>query len=141
MTIDNIIKLDPDTISQRLIESVSMVRELLQSNRELRETINYLNKEKETAENENCVLSGENVELRDRIEVLESIVQAHANSEYEDYDWRKIIEEDQYLAGAPKPTSKGVETVASALMEMKKENRMLKGRIEHLEVQNNNLTQ
>lgn len=59
----NIIKLDPDTISQRLIESVAMVRELLQSNRELRETINNLTTEKETSENEGCVLQGENVEL------------------------------------------------------------------------------
>ena len=33
LSIQNIIKLDPDTISQRLIESVQMVRELLQSNR------------------------------------------------------------------------------------------------------------
>ena len=35
LSLDNIIKLDSDTVSQRLIESVQMVRELLQSNREL----------------------------------------------------------------------------------------------------------
>ncbi len=34
----------------------------------------------------------------------------------------------------PKPKSKGVESMANVLMEMKKENRMLKVRIEHLEL-------
>lgn len=48
-----IVKLDPDTISHRLIESVSMVTELLQSNRQLRDCINSLNKEKENIENDN----------------------------------------------------------------------------------------
>ena len=55
---------------------------------------------------------------------MESIVQANAHSEYEDYDWRKIIEEEQAFI-LPKAHSKGVETVAKALMDMKKENRML----------------
>lgn len=48
-----IVQLDPDTISHRLIESVSMVTDLLQSNRQLRDTINSLNKEKENMENDN----------------------------------------------------------------------------------------
>jgi len=34
----------------------------------------------------------------------------------------------------PKTYSKGVETVAKALMEMKKENRILKQWVEHLEI-------
>jgi len=59
--------------------------------------------------------------LRDRIEVLESILQANSHAEYDDYDWRKIIEEEQAFT-APKAYSKGVETVAKTLMEMKKEN-------------------
>ena len=48
-------------------------------------------------------------------------MQANANSEFDDYDWRKVIEEDQ--AGLmPKPRSKGVEQMATVLGEMKKEN-------------------
>lgn len=97
--------------------------------------------DKENAENENCILQGENVELWDRIEVLESILQANSHAEYDDYDWRKIIEEEQASSLViPKAYSKGVETVARTLMEMKKENRMLKIRVEHLEIQNNDLS-
>ena len=110
-----------------------MVRELLQSNRQLRDSVNNINQEKEQSENDNCILSGENVELRDRIEVLESIVQVNATTEYDDYDWRKIIEEERGEI-VPKSRSKGVETVAKALMDMKKENRMLRTRVEHLEI-------
>jgi small-conductance mechanosensitive channel len=83
----NIIKLDPDTISQRLIESVGMVTDLLQSNRQLRDSINIINNEKETIENDNCILQSDNLELRDRIEILESIIKANAN-DYENYDWK-----------------------------------------------------
>ena len=134
-------KLDPDTISHRLIESVGMVTDLLQSNRQLRDSINVLNREKEAIENDNCVLQSDNLELRDRIEILESIIKANAN-DYENYDWKKIIEEENDIELAPfKNTgNKGVENVASTMVEIKKENRMLKRRVEHLELQISHLT-
>lgn len=133
--------MDPDTISQRLIESVGMVTDLLQSNKQLRDSINALTKEKETIENDNCILQSDNLELRDRIEILESIIKANAN-DYENYDWKKIIEEetDLGLASYKNSTNKGVENVASAMVEIKKENRMLKRRVEHLELQISHLT-
>lgn len=137
---NTIVKLDPDTISQRLIESVSMVTDLLQSNRQLRDSINALNKEKENIENDNCILQSDNLELRDRIEILESIIKANAN-DYENYDWKKIIEEENDLGIIHRNSNnKGVENVASAMVEVKKENRMLKRRIEHLELQISHLT-
>ena len=118
-----------------------MVTDLLQSNRQLRDSINSLNKEKETIENDNCILQGDNLELRDRIEILESIIKANAN-DYENYDWKKIIEEENDLGIATykNASNKGVENVASAMVEVKKENRMLKKRIEHLELQISHLT-
>jgi hypothetical protein len=136
-----IVKLDPDTISQRLIESVGMVTDLLQSNKQLRDSINAVNKEKENIENDNCILQSDNLELRDRIEILESIIKANAN-DYENYDWKKIIEEESDLAMSTFKSSnnKGVENVASVMVEVKKENRVLKRRIEHLELQISNLT-
>lgn len=135
-----IVKLDPDTISQRLIESVGMVTDLLQSNKQLRDSINSINKEKESIENDNCILQSDNLELRDRIEILESIIKANAN-DYENYDWKKIIEEETELdLGSFKSNNKGVENVAAAMIDVKKENRMLKRRIEHLELQISNLT-
>jgi chaperonin cofactor prefoldin len=136
-----IVQLDPDTISHRLIESVSMVTDLLQSNRQLRDTINTLNKEKETMENDNCILQSDNIELRDRIEILQSIIKANA-SDYENYDWRKIIEEEneQNLETYKAGSSKNVENVVTTIVDSKKENRMLKRRIEHLELQISHLT-
>jgi chaperonin cofactor prefoldin len=138
---NTIVKLDPDTISQRLIESVSMVTDLLQSNRQLRDSINGLNKEKENIENDNCILQSDNLELRDRIEILESIIKANG-SDYENYDWKKIIEEENDLgiSSFKNSSNKGVENVASAMVEVKKENRMLNRRIEHLELQISHLT-
>jgi hypothetical protein len=138
---NTIVKLDPDTISQRLIESVSMVTDLLQSNRQLRDSINALNKEKENIENDNCILQSDNLELRDRIEILESIIKANG-SDYENYDWKKIIEEENDLgiSSFKNSNNKGVESVASAMVEVKKENRMLNRRIEHLELQISHLT-
>lgn len=118
-----------------------MVTDLLQSNRQLRDSINMLNKEKENIENDNCILQSDNLELRDRIEILESIIRANA-SEYENYDWRKIIEEENELnlESFKSNGNKGVENVASTMIEIKKENRMLKRRIEHLELQISHLT-
>ena len=56
VSMQNIIKLDPDTISQKLIESVGMVKDLLKSNKDLLSTINTLTDEKQSAEGENVVL-------------------------------------------------------------------------------------
>lgn len=118
-----------------------MVTDLLKSNKQLRDSINTLNKEKENIENDNCILQSDNLELRDRIEILESIIKANAN-DYENYDWKKIIEEetDAGLAAFKSSSNKGVENVASTIVETKKENRMLKRRVEHLEVQISQLT-
>lgn len=118
-----------------------MVTDLLQSNHQLRDSINMLYKEKENIENDNCVLQSDNLELRDRIEILESIIKANAN-DYENYDWKKIIEEENDLgvSSLKNASNKGVENVASAMIEVKKENRVLKTRIEHLELQISHLT-
>lgn len=118
-----------------------MVTDLLQSNKQLRDTINGLNKEKENMENDNCILQSDNIELRDRIEILQSIIRANAN-DYENYDWRKIIEEENELnlETYKNSSSKSVENVISNIVDTRKENRMLKRRIEHLELQISHLT-
>ena len=137
-----IVKLDSGTISQRLIESVSMVTELLQSNRQLRDWINMLSKEKENIEGDNSVLQTDNLELWDRIEILEGIIKANAN-EFENYDWSKIIENynmrDDTLS-SEYSSNKGIKSVINSMINIKQENRMLKKRNEHLELQISNLT-
>lgn len=87
------------------------------------------------------MLQTDNLELRDRIEILESIIKANAN-DYENYDWKKIIEEENEinLSTFKSSSNKGIESIASSMVETKKENRMLKRRIEHLELQISHLT-
>jgi hypothetical protein len=55
----------------------------------------------------------------------------------------KIIEDEENnieIADYKNSMNKGVETVASTMVDIKKENRMLKNRVEHLEVQISHLT-
>ena len=48
------------------------------------------------AENEVFHLSNENVNLRERIEILESVIaQSHVGNEFEKMDWREIIEDNK----------------------------------------------
>lgn len=86
-------------------------------------------------------MQSDNIELRDRIEILQSIIRANA-SDYENYDWRKIIEEENELnLDSIKNTSnKSIENVVAQIVDNRKENRMLKRRIEHLELQISHLT-
>jgi NADH:ubiquinone oxidoreductase subunit D len=51
-----------------------MVKELMQSNRVLRDTIDQLNTANEKNEGELYTFQVENRELRDRIEILESVI-------------------------------------------------------------------
>jgi hypothetical protein len=53
---------------------VAMVKELMQSNRILRDTIDQLNTVNDKHEGELYTFQVENRELRDRIEILESVI-------------------------------------------------------------------
>lgn len=101
-----------------------------------------LSKEKENIEGDNSVLQTDNLELRDRIEILEGIIKANAN-EFENYDWSKIIENynmrDDTLS-SEYSSNKGIKSVINSMINIKQENRMLKKRNEHLELQISNLT-
>lgn len=61
-------------LSNRMIESVNFAKELMQTNRELRTDIDGLADRADKAENEGFHLSTENRDLRDRIEILESVI-------------------------------------------------------------------
>ena len=137
-----IVKLDPDVISQRLIESISMVTALLQSNRQLRDSINILSKEKEYIEWDNFVLQTDNIELRDRIEILEGIIKSNSN-DFENYDWNRILENNSSKDDAStlnSSSSKGIKSIINSMVGIKKENRSLKKRIEYLESQISDVT-
>jgi hypothetical protein len=67
-------RLDASTLSNKLIESVTMVKDLMQTNREMMGTAEGLTQQIETKDTENFHLSIENRDLRDRIEILESVI-------------------------------------------------------------------
>ena len=67
-------RLDAKTLSNRMIESVNFAKELMKTNRELRTDIDDMADRVDRGENENFHLSTENRELRDRIEILESVI-------------------------------------------------------------------
>ena len=67
-------RLDAKTLSNRMIESVNFAKELMKTNRDLRSDMDELADRCERGENENFHLSNENRELRDRIEILETVI-------------------------------------------------------------------
>ena len=79
-----------------MIESVNFAKDLMKTNRELRGDIDDLTDRLDRGENENFHLSTENRELRDRIEILESVIgQSNVGNEFENMDWREIIEDNR----------------------------------------------
>ena len=73
-----------------------MVKDLMQTNRDFMVQVESVNKEKESLSTETFHLSMENRELRDRIEILESVV-ATSNFGSEDLnnlDWREVFSEE-----------------------------------------------
>ena len=89
-------RLDAKTLSNRMIESVNFAKELMKTNRDLRTNIEDLASRADSADNENFHLSVENRDLRDRIEILESVIgQSNVGNEFENMDWRQIIEENK----------------------------------------------
>lgn len=69
-------RLDHDQLSKKLIESVEMIKELHQSNKLLRDSIQNLYGDKDKMDSDNFVLQNENRDLRDRIEILENVIGA-----------------------------------------------------------------
>jgi|LauGreDrversion4_2_1035121.scaffolds.fasta_scaffold343699_3 hypothetical protein len=119
----------PDAgLSQRLIESVGMVKELMQSNRELRDTIDGLSASNERNEADLYQLQVENRDLRDRIEILESVIASTTHqSDFDQLDWRQVL-----LQEKPRTGGSAVNEMATELIESKKANRQLSMEVEGL---------
>ena len=65
--------LSPEILSEKLYDSVKMIRDLMNSNKKLKETVNDLNVSKKNLEMENAQLFNENQDLIEKIENLESL--------------------------------------------------------------------
>ena len=72
------------------MESVSKVTELLRANQYLRDEIEKLQKGSDSKENEVYSITQENMNLRERIEILENIVKSNKD-EYEGLVSAKVI--------------------------------------------------
>jgi regulator of replication initiation timing len=78
-----------------MIESVNFAKELMQTNRELRSEVNALAERCDASENENFHLQTENRELRDRIEILESVIASTNFGEaFDKLDWRQLFKQE-----------------------------------------------
>jgi hypothetical protein len=86
-------RLDPSTLSSRLIESVNLVKEMMGSNQTLRENIDRLTEQNKAESNEMFHVQTENRELRDRIEIIESIIGGQ-QSEIDSFGWKDIMKEE-----------------------------------------------
>lgn len=101
----------------------------MSSNKTLRETIDQLSTQNDRNENEIFHLSTENRDLRDRIEILESVIgSTTAQSDFDQLDWRELIMGAEDLK-KPTPSIKtsniAINEMATELIETKKANRAL----------------
>ena len=111
-------------LSNRMIESVNFAKELMGTNRELRADIDALADRADKAENEGFHLATENRDLRDRIEILESVIgnsslTTAAGDSFEKLDWREIMAENK--PPAMKTNNETVNEVISQLFNLKKD--------------------
>ena len=76
-----------------MIESVNMVKTLMQTNRDYRQQMEQMSSKLETLDNEQYHLQVENRECRDRIEILESVVTNSQSvaDQFSKMDWRAIF--------------------------------------------------
>ena len=107
-----------------MIESVNFAKELMQTNRELRADIDAHAERADKAENEGFHLSTENRDLRDRIEILESVIgqsslTTTAGDDFERLDWREIMAEN--TAPAVKTNNETVNEIINQLFTLKKD--------------------
>ncbi len=121
-------------MTERLIESVNMVKELLQSNRQLREIIDQKSQDAEKFQNEVVVLQLENQDLKDKIDVFSKLVRPPNAEDIFNLDPRKLFSDDPPLQLG------GSEKLAQEVLELRKANRTLEERVKHLEQNNNKIT-
>ena len=108
-----------------MIESVNFAKELMQTNRELRGDIEVIAERADRAENEGFHLSTENRDLRDRIEILESVIgqsslTTNTGDDFEKLDWREIMAENK--VPSLKTNNETVNEIINQLFTLKKDN-------------------
>lgn len=118
----------------------------MQSNRQLRDTIDSLNETGERNETDLYHLQIENRDLRDRIEILESVIASTTQqSDFDALDWRQLLLSDeqqkagQQLTPALKSSNNAINEMATELIEQKKANRQIQSELDLMKVEMMNL--
>ena len=111
----------------------------MQSNRTLRDSVDLVTSQNELHQTEVYHLQTENRDLRDRIEILESVIgSSSSKSEYDQIDWRDLIMSAEDISSnkkiLPKTSNIAINEMATELIETKKANRQLMEEIENLRV-------
>ncbi|OMJ89654.1 hypothetical protein SteCoe_8201 [Stentor coeruleus] len=66
--------LTPEILSEKLYDSVKMIRELMNANKKLKDMVGDLNQQKRALEAENIQLQNENQDLQEKLEMFDSLV-------------------------------------------------------------------
>lgn len=108
-----------------MIESVNFAKELMGTNRELRADIEVIADRADRAENEGFHLQVENRDLRDRIEILESVIgqssmTTSTGDDFDKLDWREIMNDKK--APSVKTNNETVNEIINQLFTLKKDN-------------------
>ena len=102
-----------------MIESVNFAKELMHTNKELRTEVTDLADKADNAENENFHLQTENRELRDRIEILESVIAStNFGDQFERLDWRQLFKADT-KAPSLKTNNETINVIIDQLFSMR----------------------
>ncbi len=118
-------------MTERLIESVNMVKELLQSNRQLREIIDQKSQDCEKSQTEVASLQFENQDLKDKIDVLTRLVRPPNADDVANLDARDLFAEELQVG-----STTGGEQLAKEVLDLRRANRALEDRVHQLELRN-----
>jgi len=111
-----------------------MVKELMTSNKELRNTVDQLSDANDKNQADLYHLQVENTDLRDRIEILESVIASTTHqSDFDQLDWRQLLIDDEEASTskstitppALKGSSSAIKEMASELIDTKRVQRQM----------------
>lgn len=68
--------LTPEILSEKLYDSVKMIRELMNANKKLKDMVSDLNQQKRALEAENIQLQNENQDLQEKLEMFDTLVKS-----------------------------------------------------------------
>lgn len=117
-----------------------MVKELMTSNKELRNTVDQLSDANDKNQADLYHFQVENTDLRDRIEILESVIASTTHqSDFDQLDWRQLILDEEETTTITPPALKGssgaIKEMATELIENKRAQRQMQLEMEQLRLQ------